>query len=88
MINSTKYEWADVYCHTQFTVWPIIVMVVFLFVICAGLCPLAWVLNAEFYPLWARGTCVAISTFMNGIFNLLDGLHISVPPEVLSNTKS
>lgn len=68
------FEFADNYCKTKYTSMPIIVMVLYLAFFAIGFAPLPWVMNAEFYPLWARSTCCAITTCMNWLFNLLIAL--------------
>ena len=42
--------------------------------ICAllsGMGPMPWTVNAEIYPLWARGTASSISTCINWLFNFI-----------------
>uniref|UniRef100_A0A914D772 Major facilitator superfamily (MFS) profile domain-containing protein n=1 Tax=Acrobeloides nanus TaxID=290746 RepID=A0A914D772_9BILA len=55
-----KYQWSNDYCHTDYTVW--ILIFVFIYLAFFG---------AEFYPLWASGTCVSITTFVHWFFNLI-----------------
>uniref|UniRef100_A0A915ATJ5 Major facilitator superfamily (MFS) profile domain-containing protein n=2 Tax=Parascaris univalens TaxID=6257 RepID=A0A915ATJ5_PARUN len=62
------------YCKTSYTVMPIIFMAVYIAFFAIGFAPLAWALNAEFYPLWARSTGCALSTFTNWIFSLVISL--------------
>uniref|UniRef100_A0A914QYG2 Major facilitator superfamily (MFS) profile domain-containing protein n=1 Tax=Panagrolaimus davidi TaxID=227884 RepID=A0A914QYG2_9BILA len=72
--NSSFYEWGDVYCKTKYTPLPIIIMVVYLLFFACGMSPVPWILNAEFYPLWARSTAVSISTSTNWFINLFVSL--------------
>ncbi|VDK62980.1 unnamed protein product [Onchocerca ochengi] len=73
-INGTDYLFTDVSCKTRFTALPIVIMVLYISVYSFGMGPIPWVFNAEVYPIWARSTCVALSTFTNWTFNLLISL--------------
>uniref|UniRef100_A0A1I8E8F2 Sugar transporter n=1 Tax=Wuchereria bancrofti TaxID=6293 RepID=A0A1I8E8F2_WUCBA len=74
MNNATAYLFTDTSCKTRFTVLPIVIMILYISVYSLGMGPIPWVFNAEVYPIWARGTCVALSTFTNWTFNLLMSL--------------
>ncbi|KAM3728500.1 Proton myo-inositol cotransporter hmit-1.3 [Dirofilaria immitis] len=74
MVNASNYLFSDTSCKTRFTALPIIIMVLYISIYSLGMGPIPWVFNAEVYPIWARGTCVALSTFTNWIFNLLISL--------------
>ncbi|EFO24238.1 sugar transporter [Loa loa] len=74
MNNATDYIFTDTSCKTRFTALPIVIMVLYISVYSFGMGPIPWVFNAEVYPIWARGTCVALSTFTNWTFNLLMSL--------------
>ncbi|VDO20428.1 unnamed protein product [Brugia timori] len=72
--NTTTTKWANSFCPSKYAFIPIAVMVVYLAFFSIGYAPMPWVLNAEFYPLWARGTCCALSTCFNWTFNLIISL--------------
>lgn len=40
----------------------------------AGMGPMPWTINAEIYPLWARGAGNGASTFCNWLFNLCSSI--------------
>ncbi|KAF8383205.1 hypothetical protein PRIPAC_72347, partial [Pristionchus pacificus] len=69
--NRTDYTMSAKSCSTKYTWMPIVFMVFYLLAFAFGTGALPWVYNAEIYPLWARSTCVALSTFTNWTFNLL-----------------
>uniref|UniRef100_A0A914DRB2 Major facilitator superfamily (MFS) profile domain-containing protein n=1 Tax=Acrobeloides nanus TaxID=290746 RepID=A0A914DRB2_9BILA len=72
--NGTTYEWMNSYCKTDFTALPIVLMIIFECCFASGLSSMPWVLNGEFYPFWARSTCVSIAIFSYWMFNLLVSL--------------
>ncbi|CAB3398336.1 unnamed protein product [Caenorhabditis bovis] len=72
--STNAYKWQKYYCNTRFTLVPIFVMGFYLLTFSSGFTSLPWVLNSEFYPMWARSTCVSISTLSNWVFNLIIAL--------------
>lgn len=72
--DTSIFGWENEFCKTKYTVMPIIVMVVYLAFFEMGFAPLAFVLNAEFYPLWARSTGCALSVASNWVGNVIISL--------------
>ena len=49
----------------------IISLFVYLAFFAPGVGPLAWTINAEIYPTWARSTGIAVATSTNWVFNMI-----------------
>ncbi|VDD97461.1 unnamed protein product [Enterobius vermicularis] len=73
-INESVYGFGDNFCKSKYTPMPIVVMFFYLAFFAVGFAPLPWVMNAEFYPLWARSTSCSITTCVNWVANLIVSL--------------
>ncbi|KAK6174955.1 hypothetical protein SNE40_013506 [Patella caerulea] len=67
--NSFHFDYG--FCPTDYTWMPILGMVLFVLCFAPGMGPMPWTINSEIYPLWARSTCISISTATNWACNLL-----------------
>ncbi|XP_041349242.1 proton myo-inositol cotransporter-like [Gigantopelta aegis] len=70
-VSTTGMHWAQGYCPTDYSWMAILGLVLFVISFAPGLGPMPWTINSEIYPLWARGTCIAMATAVNWIFNLI-----------------
>ena len=69
-----KIKWNPSSCPTSYAWITVMGMIFYLAMFAPGMGPMAWVINSEIYPLWARSIGSACSTATNWFFNLLISL--------------
>ncbi|XP_041349243.1 proton myo-inositol cotransporter-like [Gigantopelta aegis] len=69
--ESSRYTWSHGYCPNQYTWIPVLGMTLFVLAFAPGLGPMPWTVNAEIYPLWARGICMSVATACLWVSNLV-----------------
>lgn len=69
--SSSSIKWSYGYCATDYSWMAVLGLALFVLSFAPGLGPMPWTINSEIYPMWARGTGVAISTMINWAFNLV-----------------
>ncbi|XP_067684460.1 proton myo-inositol cotransporter-like [Haliotis asinina] len=82
--SGSSFTFAYGYCPNNYSWMPVLGMVLFVFSFAPGLGPIPWTVNAEIYPLWARGTCTAIAGATNWTFNLLISLTFLTLTEAIT----
>lgn len=65
-----KYIWADSFCPSDYTWMVLLGLAMFVMAFAPGIGPNGWTINSEIYPLWARGTGMALATAINWVANL------------------
>ncbi|XP_037078823.1 proton myo-inositol cotransporter-like [Pollicipes pollicipes] len=66
--------WAPDWCPTDYAWLPITGMFFYITLFPPGLGAMPWTITSEIFPLWARSTCISITTAVNWFFNLLVSL--------------
>lgn len=60
------------YCPSHGYSWlPVLGVAIFVLLFAPGMAPMPWTINAEIYPLWARGTCQSLAAASAWISNLI-----------------
>uniref|UniRef100_A0A8C4NEC6 Solute carrier family 2 member 13b n=1 Tax=Eptatretus burgeri TaxID=7764 RepID=A0A8C4NEC6_EPTBU len=68
------YYWAYNYCPTPYAWLAVLGMVMYLLAFAPGMGTMPWTVNAEIYPLWARGTGNSASATVNWLSNVVVSL--------------
>ncbi|XP_067683032.1 proton myo-inositol cotransporter-like [Haliotis asinina] len=68
---NSNFTYTVGYCPTDYAWMAILGLTLFLLGFAPGLGPMPWTINSEIFPLWARGTCIAMTTAVNWICNLI-----------------
>ncbi|XP_074644387.1 proton myo-inositol cotransporter-like [Tubulanus polymorphus] len=76
--------WAYEYCPTAYSWMAMVGLVLYLVFFAPGMGPMPWTINSEIYPLWARSTGNAVSTFTNWLFNLIVSMTFLTSTEALT----
>ncbi|XP_071083310.1 proton myo-inositol cotransporter-like [Haliotis cracherodii] len=69
--DNSDFTYAVGYCPTDYAWMAILGLTLFLLGFAPGLGPMPWTINSEIFPLWARGTCIAMTTAVNWVCNLI-----------------
>nr|KAG5711293.1 hypothetical protein BaRGS_005990 [Batillaria attramentaria] len=59
------------YCPSDYSWIAALGIALFVFLFSPGMAPMPWTINAEIYPLWARGTCTSIAATCAWTSNLI-----------------
>ena len=73
--NTSKIEWHFDYCpNSKFVTLSLVTIFLYSAFVSIGLGPLAWLINSEIYPMWARGKAVALSSMFNWTATLVSSV--------------
>lgn len=69
-----RYKWSYGFCPAPYSFLVLLGLCLYLLAFGPGMGAMPWTINSEIYPLWARTTCLSVSTSVNWFFNMLVSL--------------
>ena len=73
--NTNNIEWHFDYCpDNKFVILSLVTIFMYSVFVSFGIGPLAWLVNSEIYPMWARGKAVAIASMVNWTATLISAV--------------
>jgi SP family myo-inositol transporter-like MFS transporter 13 len=84
----SDYTWSAEVCPADYSFIVLAGLCLYLLTFGPGMGPMPWTINSEIYPLWARTTCVSITTSMSWLFNMLISLTFLTLVRILTKEGS